>query len=323
MPLKVALQMDPVENIDITADSSFVLGLEAQSRGYELYYYNVKDLSLEGRTLTAPLQTLKLKRKQGKHATLGEPRHTDLSTMDVILMRQDPPFDIAYITATHLLEHIIDTTLVMNDPISVRNAPEKLLVTHFFDLMPPTLISRNIEQIKTFRAKHSDIILKPLHGNGGAEVLRIKERDNNFNALLDMFFDKYLEPIMIQAFLPDVSAGDKRIILIDGEPAGALNRIPTGDEIRSNLHVGGACTKTTLTQRDIEICKRLAPILQQQNLVFTGIDVIGNYLTEINVTSPTCLQEIASLYNLKGKERLEAKMWDVYEQKLTELREEA
>ncbi len=321
MPLKVAIQMDAIENIDINADSTFVLALEAQSRGYDMYYYQAPDLSLENGALTAPLQTLEVRREQGNHFTLGSPQNTDLSTMDVILMRQDPPFDIAYITATHLLEHVMDTTLVMNDPVSVRNAPEKLLVTHFSDLMPPTLISRDVKRIKAFRDEHEDIIIKPLHGNGGAEVFRVRPDGDNFNVLLEVLFEKYREPLMIQAFLPAVASGDKRIILIDGEPAGAVMRVPADDEIRANLHAGGSGAKTELTPRDLEICARLAPTLQEENLTFTGIDVIGDYLTEINVTSPTCLQEINALNDLEGGERLEAKMWDAFERKLKELRE--
>ena len=323
MSLKVAIQMDPIAHININEDSTFILGLEAQARGYELYYYETHNLSLENGILTAPLQSLQLRREEGHHFTLGPAKETDLSTMDVILMRQDPPFNMAYITATHLLEHLMETTLVMNDPIAVRNAPEKLLVTHFSDLMPPTLISRNISKIKTFRDKHKDIIIKPLHGSGGAEIFRIKPDDSNFTALLEVFDEKYHEPMMIQAFLPAVSEGDKRIILIDGKPAGALLRIPPKDEIRANLHAGGTGAKTNLTAREEEICGRLAPILQEENLTFTGIDVIGGYLTEINVTSPTCLQEINALNDLKGAERLESRLWDAYEKKLKELRDES
>jgi len=308
----VALQMDPVEGIDIDGDSSFVLGLEAQKRGYGLYHYQPKDLSFCDGVLTARARALTLRRERGNHFELGAPESIDLAKIDVVLMRQDPPFDMGYITATHLLDHIHPETLVVNDPTSVRNAPEKLFATLFPDLMPPTLISSDPLAIKDFRAQHKDIIIKPLYGNGGAGVFRLKPDDDNVNALLEMFAEKSNEPVMVQAFLADVVDGDKRIILIDGQPAGAINRVPPKGEIRSNMHVGGTPLQSTLTAREHDICAAIGPELKRRGLIFTGIDVIGDYLTEINVTSPTGLQEI----NRFDDTCLEAKLWDAIEARL-------
>ena len=300
--MKIAVQMDPIETIDINADSTFALMLEAQARGHSLWVYEVRHLSLrEGKRdpaaprlhrLTARARPVRVERVAGAHAQFGEETILDLSTIDVVLMRQDPPFDMAYITATHMLEHVHPHTLVVNDPRAVRDAPEKLLVTHFPDLMPPTLVSWDVQAIRAFRAEHHDIIVKPLFGNGGAGVFRIKPDDQNLASLLEMFFAQSREPLMIQRYEPAVRAGDKRIILADGEPIGAINRVPDANEVRSNMHVGGVAHKVELTARDLEICRRIGPHLRDNGLIFVGIDVIGDWLTEINVTSPTGLQQI-------------------------------
>ena len=305
-PLKVAVQMDPLGGIDINGDSTFALMLEAQARGYELFVYQVEALSLsEGRRtpdapraarVTARARPVTVQRKAGAHATFGDEQVIDLSAMDVVLMRQDPPFDMAYITATHILEHIHGVgpgrALVVNNPAAVRNAPEKLLVTHYPDLMPPTLVTWDVAAIRDFRAKWGDIIVKPLFGNGGAGVFRIRQDDPNLNALLEMHFARSREPLMIQRYEPAVRKGDKRIILVDGRPVGAIDRIPAEGETRSNMHVGGRPVRAALPARDREICATLGPVRRDQGLIFVGIDVIGEWLTEINVTSPTGLQEI-------------------------------
>jgi glutathione synthase len=292
MSLVVAIQMDPVENIDIDADSTFALALEAQSRGHALYYYLPRDLSFRHGRVVARARPLMVRRKKGDHHTAGAPEVIDLALTDVVLMRQDPPFDMSYITATHFLESIHPDTLVVNDPAAVRNAPEKIFVTRFKELMPETLISSNRAEIEAFRAEHRDIILKPLYGNGGAGVFHVRPGDENFNALLEMFTEFYKEPLVVQRYLPEIRQGDKRIILVDGQPAGALNRVPAQGEARSNLHVGGAAEAVALTRRDREICEAIGPALSRRGLIFTGIDVIGDYITEINVTSPTGIQEI-------------------------------
>jgi glutathione synthase len=312
MTLKVAFQMDPLERINIDADSTFVLALEAQARGYALWHYLPQALALESGRLVARAHPLRVQRKLGDHFTLSAPVMLDLSTVDVVLMRQDPPFDMAYITATHLLEHIHPRTLVVNDPVHVRNAPEKLFVTHFADLMPPTLISGDRERILDFRTRHRDVIVKPLFGNGGAGVFHIGPDDENLNALLELFTQLYREPVIVQKYLPEVRDGDKRIILIDGEAAGAVTRVPAKGEARANLHVGGKAMRSELTKREREICAAVGPSLREMGLVFVGIDVIGDYLTEINVTSPTGLQEINRFDGVK----LEAKIWDAIEARL-------
>jgi glutathione synthase len=306
MTLTVAIQMDPIHTIDITTDSTFILAIEAQARGYKLYHYLPQDLALTNGSIFANARPLKVNLKIGDHFQLGAQERLDLADVDVVLMRQDPPFDLSYITATHLLEHIHPKTLVVNDPAQVRNAPEKLFITHFPDLMPPTLITSNKEQILEFRTEYQDIIIKPLFGNGGAGVFHIKQDDENLNSLLEMFDKLYREPIIAQRYEPAVRDGDKRIILIDGEPVGALNRVPAMGESRSNLHVGGTAKKTTITKREGEICKLIGPTLKKRGLIFVGIDIIGDYLTEINVTSPTCLQEI----NFFDGTRLESDIWD-------------
>jgi len=312
MTLTVAIQMDPIQNIDINGDSTFALALEAQTRGHELFYYAPHDLSFRDGKVTAPLRALKVTSQIGDHFNLGEAALTDLSTLGVVLMRQDPPFDMGYITATHILERIHPKTLVVNDPFHVRNAPEKLFVTHFENLMPPTLISSDREVIDLFRIEHKDIIVKPLYGNGGAGVFRISQDDENLSSLLEMFTQVYREPVIVQRYLPDVRKGDKRIILVDGLAAGAINRVPAIGEVRSNMHVGGKPELSELTKRDLEICEAIGPELRTRGLIFAGIDVIGDYLTEINVTSPTGIQELKRF----GGPDCAALIWDAVEGKV-------
>lgn len=311
MALAVAIQMDPIESIDINGDSTFVLALEAQARGHSLFHYLPPHLSLKDGRVSARARPLEVRREQGNHFTLGAEEVIDLSKVDVVLMRQDPPFDMSYITATHILEHIHPKTLVVNDPVEVRNAPEKLFVTHFDNVMPPTLITHDREQIQAFRAEHEDIIVKPLFGNGGAGVFHLKPGDENLNSLLELFTEMYREPVIVQRYLPEVRQGDKRIILIDGKPVGAINRVPAAGEARSNMHVGGRAEKIGLTKRDAEICEIIGPTLAEKGLIFVGIDVIGDYLTEINVTSPTGLQELG---RFEGRS-IEAELWDAIEAK--------
>ena len=319
--LKVAVQMDPLEAGNIDADSTFALMIEAQRRGHALWHYDYREMSLrEGRVgpggrearLTARARPVRVSRTLGAHAGFGAAEVIDLAGMDVVLMRQDPPFDMAYITATHMLEHIHPRTLVVNDPKSVRDAPEKLLVTHFPELMPPTLVSWDLRAIRDFRAEFGDIIIKPLFGNGGAGVFRIRADDENFESLLEMHFARSREPLMVQRYERAVRQGDKRIILVDGEPVGAINRVPAAGEARSNMHVGGRAERVGLTVRDREICDALAPVLREQGLIFTGIDVIGDWLTEINVTSPTGLQEIDRFDGVNTP----ALIWDAIEAKV-------
>ncbi len=309
MSLAVAIQMDPIESVDIDADSTFVLALEAERRGHALFHYLPRDLAFRNGRVLARVRPLSVRRVRGDHFTLGEPRMVDLAGMDVVLMRQDPPFDMAYITATHLLDHIHPRTLVVNDPTHVRNAPEKLLVTHFGGLMPPTLITSDREQIMDFRDEHKDIIVKPLFGNGGAGVFHLLPGDENLNSLLEMFTQLYREPVMVQRYLPEVRQGDKRIILVDGVAVGAVNRVPAEGEARSNLHVGGTAKASGLTARDREICEAIGPTLKERGLIFVGIDVIGDYLTEINVTSPTGIQQIDRFDGVC----IEGLIWDAIE----------
>ncbi|WP_119418062.1 glutathione synthase [Desertibaculum subflavum] len=314
MSLTVAIQMDPMEAVNIDGDSTFVLAMEAQARGYRLYHYLPRDMSMKDGRVTARAQPLQVRRERGNHHTFGAAEVIEPGRCDVVLLRQDPPFDMAYITTTHLLEKVNQTALVVNDPVSVRNAPEKLFVTHFPDLMPQTLISADPAEIRAFRAEHKDIILKPLYGNGGAGVFHVKPDDENLNSLLEMFTQLYREPIMVQRYEPKVREGDKRVILIDGVAAGAVNRVPAAGEARSNMHVGGKPVKSPMSKRDLEICERIGPELKRLGLVFVGIDVIGDYITEINVTSPTGLQEINRFDGVK----LEAKIWDAIERRLGE-----
>ena len=311
MSLAVAIQMDPIESIDIEADSTFVLAMEAERRGHALYHYLPDSLAFRDGRIYAKARPLTVRRKQGDHFALGEETELDLAAVDVVLMRQDPPFDMAYITATHLLEHVHPGTLVVNDPAEVRNAPEKLFVTRFEGLLPPTLIASDRAEILAFRAEHEDIVVKPLYGNGGAGVFHVRPEDENLGSLLDMYDDIYREPIIVQRYLPEVRSGDKRIILVDGEPVGGVSRMPQDGDARANFHAGGAARKTTLTPREREICARIGPALRERGLVFVGIDVIGDYLTEINVTSPTGIQEINRLDGIC----IEATIWDAIERR--------
>src|ERR1700751_6081057 len=295
MSLKIAVQMDPIQRINIKGDSTFALLLEAEKRGHQLTYYTPDRLALLNGQVFAHVESLSVRDKPGDHFTLDKPRRTALAEFDVVLLRQDPPFDLAYVTTTHLLERIHPKTLVVNDPANVRNAPEKVFVTLFPDLMPPTLITRDLDEIKRFRAEHGDIVMKPLYGCGGAAVFRLAREDPNFGSLYDLFAPMLKEPWVVQLYLPAVSKGDKRIILVDGEFAGAVNRVPQPDDLRSNMVRGGAAEATDLTAREREICARLGPALRERGLLFVGIDVIDGYLTEINVTSPTGVRAIKTL----------------------------
>ena len=317
MSLAVAIQMDPIDSIDIDADSTFVLALEAARRGYALHHYLPGNLAFRDGRIYARARPLAVRRKQGDHFTLGEEAELDLTSVDIVLMRQDPPFDMAYITATHLLEHIHPKTLVVNDPTHVRNAPEKLFVTRFEGLLPPTLIAADRAEILAFRAEHEDIVVKPLFGNGGAGVFHVKPEDENLGSLLEMFAETYREPIIVQRYLPEIRDGDKRIILVDGEPVGGVSRMPLDGEARANFHAGGAARKATLTPRERDICARIGPALRERGLIFVGIDVIGDYLTEINVTSPTGIQEINRLDGI----RIEATIWDAIERRYAATRD--
>lgn len=292
MARRVAFQMDPMEGVDINADSSFRLAIEAQELGYDLYYYTPDMLAVEKGRVTAKGRKMVLRREVGNHVDLGEFETLDLHAFDVIWLRQDPPFDMGYITTTHMLDLVAKDTLVVNDPFWVRNYPEKLLMLQFPDLIPPTTIARDLDTLKAFRAEHHDVIVKPLYGNGGAGVFRLTPDDRNIASLHELFTGINNEPLIIQKFLPDVSNGDKRVILVDGEPVGAINRVPAAGETRSNMHVGGRPEKVALTDRDREICAAIGPLLKEKGQVFVGIDVIGDYLTEINVTSPTGIQEL-------------------------------
>ena len=306
MALNVAVQMDPIDRINIRGDSTFALLLEAQARSYQLFYYTPDKLSLRDGKVSASVRPLVVRDVAGDHFTLGEARQMELSSFDVILLRQDPPFDLAYITSTHMLERVHPKTLVVNDPAHVRNAPEKVFVTEFPDLMPPTLVTRDLDAIKAFRAEHGDIVMKPLYGKGGEAVFLLSREDLNFGSLYDMFSATFREPWVIQKFLPAVKDGDKRIILVDGEFAGAINRVPAPDDLRSNMVRGGTAKATDLTDREREICARLGPALRERGLLFVGIDVIGGYLTEINVTSPTGIRAVKNL----GGADIAAMIWD-------------
>ena len=309
--MKVAFQMDPIQNVDINADSSFRLAEEAQARGHELWFYTPDVLSFREGRVMARAQRMEVRREIGNHVTLGEVEDVDLSDMDVIWLRQDPPFDMFYITTTHLLDKIHPDTLVVNDPFWVRNYPEKLLVLDFQDLTPPTTIARDLDTIRAFKEEHGDIILKPLYGNGGAGVFRLTPSDKNLSSLYELFTGFSREPLIVQKFLPDVSNGDKRVILVDGEPVGAINRVPAAGETRSNMHVGGRPEKIELSDRDREICAAIGPLLREKGQVFVGIDVIGDYLTEINVTSPTGIQELERFDGINVAE----KIWQAIEAK--------
>jgi glutathione synthase len=307
--LNVAVQMDPVERINIAGDSTFALLLEAQHRGHRIDYYTPDRLALWDGDVFATVRPLAVRDIPGDHFTLGEARRTALSAFDVVLMRQDPPFDLAYIAATHFLERVHPKTLVVNDPAHVRNAPEKVFVTEFPELMPPTLLTRSLDEIKAFRAEHGDIVMKPLYGAGGAAVFALKAGDVNFGSLYDLFAATFREPWVVQKFLPAVKHGDKRIILVDGKFAGAVNRVPQADELRSNMVRGGAAEATDLTARERAICERLGPALKRRGLLFAGIDVIDGYLTEINVTSPTGIRAVKRL----GGPDIAPMIWDCIE----------
>jgi glutathione synthase len=311
MSLKIAVQMDPIARINIRGDSTFAMLLEAQKRGHTISYYTPDRLAQRGRDVFATVQALSVRDKEGDHFTVGDSTRENLASFDVILLRQDPPFDMAYITTTHMLERLHPKTLVVNDPAHVRNAPEKVLVMEFSDLMPPTLISRDLEEIKAFRVEHGDVVMKPLYGHGGGAVFRITREDLNFGSLYDMFSVTFREPWVIQKFLPEVKHGDKRIMLVNGEFVGAVNRVPAADDLRSNMVRGGAAQSTELTPREREICERIGPTLRERGLLLVGIDVIHGNLTEINVTSPTGIRAIARL----GGPDIAAKVWDCIEAK--------
>jgi glutathione synthase len=312
MKLNVAVQMDPITSIDISGDSTFAIMLEAQRRGHALFHYHVKSLALHNGILSARGEHVVVRDEKGHHFTASAPEKIDLSTQHVIHMRQDPPFDMSYITATHLLDRIHPKTLVVNDPTEVRNAPEKLYLLHYAQFMPETLITRDVSEIDAFRRDHDQIILKPLYGNGGAGIYKTSRDDMNFGSLMEMFQQLYPEPFIAQRYLPEVRLGDKRIILVDGKVAGAINRVPAAHDHRSNMHAGGQATPTTLTKREEEICEALGPDLKKRGLIFTGIDVIGDYMTEINVTSPTGIRQVKRF----GGNDIAAMIWDAIEERL-------
>jgi glutathione synthase len=305
--------MDPIEDVDIDADSTFRLAEEAQARGHDLLVYTPDDLFYRENKVCARARRITVQRVKGDHVTAQAGEVVDLAEVDVIWLRQDPPFDMGYITTTHLLDRLRGKTLVVNDPFWVRNSPEKLLVLDYPDLTPPTMVARDLEMLKAFKEDHGDVILKPLYGNGGAGVFRLTREDRNLNSLHELFTGINREPLIMQKFLPDVSAGDKRVILVDGEPVGGINRVPAKGEVRSNMHVGGKPEATALTDREKEICAIIGPRLKEMGQVFVGIDVIGNWLTEINVTSPTGIQELERFdgVNVAGK------IWEAIEERLS------
>jgi len=312
-PLRIAIQMDPIEHVNIEGDSTFAMAEEAQIRGFEIFIYQVETLSWQEGKVSARAKPAKVQRVKGDHVSLGEEVVLDLAEdVDVVLMRQDPPFDMSYITAAHMLEFLKGKTLVVNDPFWVRSSPEKIVPLLFPDLMPPTLVSRDVTTIKAFQAEHQDIVVKPLFGNAGAAVFRIKPEDGNLGALLDLFFTTSRDPIMVQAFVPGVFEGDKRIILVDGEPVGAINRVPKGNDIRSNLAVGGTAHPVDLSEADLAICRAIGPTLKERGLLFVGIDVIAGRLTEINVTSPTGALALKAFSGVNAV----SLMWDAIERKL-------
>ncbi len=310
--LNVAVQMDPVQAVNIEADTTFMLAMEAQARGHRLWFHQPQNLALDDGELFVRAQPLTLRAIKGDHYTLGEAQTLKVADhFDVVLMRQDPPFDMAYVTATYLLETVHPQVLVVNDPAEVRNAPEKLFATHFRGLQPPTIISGDAAILADFHRQHGDVVLKPLHGAAGAGVMRLKADDRNLNAMVETFAAINRDPLVMQAFIPAVSEGDKRIILVDGEVAGAINRVPPKGHLRSNLAVGGTAEPVDLSERDLEICRILGPELRRRGLLFVGIDVIGGYLTEINVTSPTGAQQLRRF----GGTDAATLLWDVIEAK--------
>ena len=310
--MKIAFQMDPIDAVDISADTTFRLAEEAQARGHTLFYYSPDSLAFQEGRITARGHPITVKRTQGDHVTFGDREQVALADWDVIWLRQDPPFDMHYITTTHLLDRLAETTLVANNPFWVRNYPEKLMVLDYPDLVPPTAITRDLETLKEFRQRHGDIIVKPLYGNGGAGVFRLAPDDRNLNSLFELFTTTSREPLIVQKYLPAVTRGDKRILLVDGEPVGAINRIPAEGEVRSNMHVGGRAVKSDLTERDREICAAIGPRLREKGQILVGIDVIGDYLTEINVTSPTGIQELERFDDTN----VAARVWDAVEARL-------
>lgn len=311
MALKVGVQMDHISSIQIGGDSTFALCLEASARGHELFHWTPDRLQMRGSSVSAAIEPMQVRDVAGDHFTLGPAHPTDLRELDVVLLRQDPPFDMSYITTTHMLERIHPETLVVNDPVSVRNAPEKILVTEFPDLMPETLITRDFEAIRAFRKEFGDIIIKPLYGNGGAGVFRIGEADQNLSSLLEMFDGMFREALIAQRYMPEVRQGDKRIILVDGEAAGVINRIPAEGDARSNMHVGGKAVAAELSKRDREICEAIGPTLNEHGFILVGIDVIGDRLTEINVTSPTGIREVRRFSGID----IAAMVWDAIEKR--------
>jgi glutathione synthase len=312
MRLKTGVQMDPIERINIQGDSTFALLLEAQKRCHSIFYYTPADLSMKNGRVFAEGCEVRVDDVHGAHYELAAKQTLALEELDAVLLRQDPPFDMAYVTTTHILDHIHPNTLVVNDPASVRNAPEKLFVTDFPELMPPTLITRSLDAVNAFRAEHKDIIVKPLYGNGGAAVFRVREDDTNSGSLVELFQTVFREPFVAQRYLPEVRKGDKRIILVNGIPAGAINRVPAAHETRSNMHVGGRPEATELTPRERQICDAIGPELKRRGLIFVGIDVIGDYLTEINVTSPTGIREVKRF----GGPDIAALIWDAVEERV-------
>ncbi len=312
MSLNVAVQSDPISLFQIEGDSTFALMLEAQARGHKQFIYHTTSLAYEGGVLSASGCDVRVQDVKGDHFSLGKERRIDLSTQQVVQMRQDPPFDMGYITATHLLDLIHPKTLVVNDPTEVRNAPEKLFILKFRDFMPETLITRDVAEIEKFRQHHGDVILKPLYGNGGAGVFRVQRDDQNFTSLMELFASSYKEPYIAQRYLREVRKGDKRIILVDGKVAGAINRVPAATDNRSNMHVGGRAEPATLTKREHEICEAIGPDLKKRGLIFTGIDVIGDVMTEINVTSPTGIRQVKRF----GGADIAALVWDAIEARL-------
>jgi glutathione synthase len=311
MPLKIAVQMDHISTVSIAGDTTFALSLEAQRRGHAVFHYTPDRLTLENGKVFARVEEMTVRDEAGDHFSLGEAVRADLAEMDVVLLRQDPPFDMNYITTTHILERIHPETLVVNDPAWVRNSPEKIFVTEFPDLMPETLITRDAAEVAAFRKAHGDIIVKPLYGNGGAGIFHLREDDRNLSSLLEMFTQMFREPFIVQRYLKDVRKGDKRIILIDGEPVGAINRVPAEHDSRSNMHVGGRAEATDLTEREREICARIGPSLRERGFILVGIDVIGDYMTEINVTSPTGVREVKRF----GGADITALFWDAVEKR--------
>lgn len=314
MTLNVAIQMDPIESVDINADSTFRIAREAQDRGHRLFCYLPEDLVLEDGRLLAKGCDLTVRQVESDHFSKSKAFWKDLSDADVVWLRQDPPFDMSYVTTTHLLETIMRDTLVVNDPFWVRNYPEKLIVWKFPEIIPPTAVARNLESLSAFRAKHGDIIVKPLYGNGGAGIFLVKSDDRNFNALCEMFLASNREPFIVQKFLPDVRSGDKRVILVNGDPVGAINRVPAENEARSNLHVGGKAEAVSLTDRDRAICAAVGPTLKEAGQIFAGIDIIGGYLTEVNITSPTGIVELERFKGINSA----ALIWDAIEAKLAD-----